>query len=541
MDLSVLIPARNEIYLARTVKDVLENIRGNSEVLVCLDGAWADPVLEDDPRLTVLFHNESIGQRAGTNDLAKLARGKFLMKLDAHCKVDEGFDVKLMQGFRDQGEDIVQLPALYNLHAFNWKCKKCGNEWYQSPTPQMCYEPGESRRINTKCDNKTDFEKIMVWEKRDSRRSETYCFDTDPHFQYHREQQRRAVGNYVESMSIQGSCFVVSAENYWKWNICDENIGSWGSQGIEVACKAWLSGNKVVTNRNTWYAHLFRTQGGDFGFPFENPGDKIQRAKSVVRDLFFNNAWDQQVRPLQWLIEKFDYPRDWTPEKVKELIKPFTPTSGTRKPTKGIIFYTTNQLPVKFATIIKEQILKANLPITSTSLKPMNFGNNIYVPRKPGRLTMFIQVLTALENSTADIIFFCEHDVLYHPSHFEFTPEEKDVFYFNNNVWKVDYKSRKALKVDVCEQLSGMCVYRSTALEWAREKVEQLRKDESNRHYEPQGKRGGWLSREPNVDVRHDNNFTPSRWSKDEFRNQKHTKGWTEGACPEWAKSILYS
>jgi len=31
-------------------------------------------------------------------------------------------------------------------------------------------------------------------------------------------------------------------------NICDEEFGSWGSQGLEVAIKTWLSGGKVMVS-----------------------------------------------------------------------------------------------------------------------------------------------------------------------------------------------------------------------------------------------------------------------------------------------------
>jgi hypothetical protein len=46
-DLSILIPARNEEWLSQTVKGILENKRGNTEVLVGLDGAWANPGIPD--------------------------------------------------------------------------------------------------------------------------------------------------------------------------------------------------------------------------------------------------------------------------------------------------------------------------------------------------------------------------------------------------------------------------------------------------------------------------------------------------------------
>lgn len=550
IDLSVLIPARNEIYLKRTIEDILANIRGNTEILVCLDGAWANPPLEDDPRLTVLYHNESVGQRAGTNDLARLARGKYLMKIDAHCKVSEGFDVELIKGFEKLGDNIVQLPVLYNLHAFNWKCKKCGNEWYQAPTPKMCYEPGESRKKNEACDNTTDFEKVMIWDRRISRKSEAYCFDADPHFQYDREQMKRSQGDFVESMSIQGSCFVVSREHYFKWNVCDESFGSWGSQGIEVACKAWLSGGKVVTNRHCWYAHLFRTQGGDFGFPFPIGGKQIDHAKQTARDLFYNNAWDQQVRPLQWLIEKFNYPRDWTPEKVEQLIKPWDKKTSGSKWTKGIIYYTDNQLNLKVARAVQERLKSMGLHITSASLKPMEFGNNIYVPRERGVLTMFIQILTALQNATEDIVYFCEHDVLYHPSHFEFTPSDKDKFYYNENVWKLDQQTGKAVHYR-SKQVSGIAVFRKTAIEHYTKRIDMVKKDgfsmkmgyEPGTHHRPERvddlTSAGWMSPLPNVDVRHAGNLSPTRWKKEEFRNQKYTAGWTEGdadSIPGWRR-----
>ena len=42
-DLSILIPARNEMFLARTIEDILTNIEGNTEIIAILDGCWADP------------------------------------------------------------------------------------------------------------------------------------------------------------------------------------------------------------------------------------------------------------------------------------------------------------------------------------------------------------------------------------------------------------------------------------------------------------------------------------------------------------------
>jgi len=43
------------------------------------------------------------------------------------------------------------------------------------------------------------------------------------------------------------------------------------------------------------------------------------------------------------------------------------------------------------------------------------------------------------------------------------------------------------------------------------------------------------MSEQPNIDIRHKGNLTPSRWSRDKFRNQKYCQGWTEAnEVPGW-------
>lgn len=287
--LSILIPARNEEFLKRTVEEIIKQKRGETEILVGLDGEWADPGIEDHPDVTILHVAESIGQRAMTNQLCRLSQAKYVMKLDAHVALDEGFDVKLME---DMNDNWTVVPIMYNLWAFDWKCKNCEHRVFQNPIPLSCENCGG------------EVERFMIWKPNPNRPTNTsYCFDSEPHFQYFSAYKKRQVGDLVDTMSIQGSCFMLTREKYWKFNICDEGLGSWGSQGIEVACKTWLSGGEVKVNKKTWYAHLFRT--GDFKFPYPTPTDSMRIAKAKTRDLFFHNNWPQQVRPLSWLVEKF--------------------------------------------------------------------------------------------------------------------------------------------------------------------------------------------------------------------------------------------
>lgn len=571
VDLSILIPARNEIFLKKTVENLLENIRGNTEIIVVMDGGWIDPPLEDNERVTIIEHNQSVGQRQGTNEACKLARGKWVMKIDAHCAVDEGFDVKMMKAMEGH-DDWTMLPTMYNLHAFNWKCKKCGNEWYQSPTPKECQLPGENKGKNPECDGKI-FEKKIYWKPRKSRRSECYRFDTTLHFQYWNKYGKNQDGDIIETMSAQGSCFMLTKKRYWELDISEEEFGSWGQQGTEVACKTWLSGGRLVTNRNTWYAHMFRTQGGDFSFPYKQDNKQVSHARKYSRDLFIYNRWKGQKKPLSWLLEKFKPVPDWHDKNGEKMLKKVVKEGEKFGANKGIIFYTDNKLTLKIAHKVQKQLRKVGLPIVSASLKKMdNMGFNIRLKRDRGWITMNMQILEALKALKTDYVFFCEHDVLYHQSHFDFTPPRDDVFYYNTNVWKVRAEDGHSIRVDDCRQLSGLVCNRELAIKHFQKRLNMLN-DESkrieetttmdsepyevrfNRYVRKVGFEPGTHNRServddiqsetfeselPNVDIRYGSNATATRWNPNQFRNKKYTEGWTEAKeVPGWGKVVF--
>lgn len=307
--LSILIPARNEIFLKQTVEDILKQKRGNTEIIIGLDGQWADPPIIDNKDVTIIHTSESIGQRAMTNQCARLSQAKYLVKVDAHCSFDEGFDVKLMADMQD---DWTMVPTMRNLHAFDWVCPD-GHRRYQSPSG-VCKECGKETTRDIK------------WIGKTNPQSNSYCFDSEPHFQYFKEFTKRPEyikdleSGLTESMSLQGSFFMCTRDKYWELELCDEAFGSWGSQGIEVACKTWLSGGRVVVNHKTWYAHLFRTQGGDFGFPYHNSERQIQGAKAYAKDLFFNNKWPKAKYKLPWLLEKFWPVKGWAQNDLDKIV-----------------------------------------------------------------------------------------------------------------------------------------------------------------------------------------------------------------------------
>lgn len=315
-DLSILIPAAREMFLAKTIEDILAHIEADTEVIAVLDGDWADPGIPQHERVNVIYLPKAIGQRAATNIAARLAQGKYVAKADAHCSFDQGFDRKMLEFFKEVGDEVVAVPIMRNLHAFDWKCYHCGNRTYQGPTLETCSQCGKGDKIHRR----------MVWEPREGRRSTSYSFDAEPHFQYfenhkHREGyiKDKEEKGYTETMSLQGSFFMASREKYWQWELCDEKLGNWGNQGIEVACAAWLSGGRVLVNHNTWYAHMFRTQGGDFGFPWENRGRETAKTKNNVKDKFWSSKHPTQIHPVSWLVEKFWPIPGWSEEDLAQL------------------------------------------------------------------------------------------------------------------------------------------------------------------------------------------------------------------------------
>lgn len=262
---SILIPARNEVYLQKTIENLLENAEEEIEIIAVLDGYWADPPIKDHPFVNIIHHTESKGQRQSINEAARVAKGKYIMKLDAHCAVDKGFDVKLK---RDCEYDWTVIPRMYNLDIETFKPK------LHKRTDYM-YINGEGDRLL---------------------RAEYYG-------------SRQPKNNIMidDVMCNMGPCFFMHRDRFLELGGMDEGHGSWGQMGVEVSCKAWLSGGRLVVNKNTWFAHWFRGGGGP-GFPYQISGRDQEKARKYSRDLWLNDKWEKQVRPFKWLVDKFNPP-----------------------------------------------------------------------------------------------------------------------------------------------------------------------------------------------------------------------------------------
>lgn len=214
----------------------------------------------------------------------------------------------------------------------------------------------------------------------------------------------------------------------------------------------------------------------------------------------------------------------------------------------GIIYYTSNRLKAEIKAGCWKQIEQSGLPITV----------NDKVVGAIGALSMFNQILDCLERSKEDYVFFCEHDILYHPSHFKFMPPQDDTFYYNINVWRWDYYSNKVVTYDQIASVSGLCVNRELAVEFYRKRLKIIAERgyaaiptfgnpawARSMGYEPgkfnkEGERAQkdeCRSEYPNIDIRHTRAMTipkmniadfkrvPSNWKEDVIEN---LPGWNK-------------
>jgi len=382
--LSIIIPSKNEKYLEPTLKNVLENAEGEIEIIVILDAWLPDPKIDmNDDRVIFVHYPDGIGQRGGINAGAKLAKGKYIMKLDAHCAVDKGFDVKLAA---DCEYEWTVIPRMYNL---------------------------DIKTFQPKMHKRTDYMYISSMSAEKPFRA-----------QYYGSRQPKNDIMIDDIMCCMGPCFFMHKDRFWELGGCDEDHGQWGQQGIEVACKAWLSGGALKVNKKTWFAHWFR--GGSYneiyspGFPYKISGNDQKKARRYSQDLWLNNKWEKQVRDFDWMVKKFN-PPTWNQDIT-------------------ILYYTANVVDKGMEYSVLRSLRAHHLPIVSVSQKPMDLGTNIVVPKERSLKNIYKQVLIAAKAAKTKYVALCEDDCLYTEEHFRHRPKKS--FAYNLNRWNLHLEEK---------------------------------------------------------------------------------------------------
>ena len=273
---SIVIPSRNEKFLQNTIDDLLKNAEGEIEIIVILDGYM--PELKKDDRVRFIHRGTPMGMRNGINAAVAISRGEYILKIDAHCMVDKGFDVKLAADCED---NWVVVPRRKRLDADNWCIQDVGK-------PDVDYE------YLSFPDNPADFGgpglNGKIWTERAKERKDILIDD---------------------NMSFQGSCWFMKKSYFYELELMDEeNYGAFWNEAQEIGLKAWLSGGRVVTNKKTWYAHLHK--GKKHGRGYRMDGSWLTKGATFTKNwLTFGKAWHKQTLPIEWLIEKFKPVPTW--------------------------------------------------------------------------------------------------------------------------------------------------------------------------------------------------------------------------------------
>ena len=282
--ISVIIPSRNEKYLAQTVDDLFAKAKGEIEVVVILDEN--DQPLKPRPNLIVRKKEGRPGLRSAINQAISLASGKFIMKTDAHCMFDVGFDLKLTQNCED---NWVAIPRRYSLDPEAWTIRP--------NRPIIDYEyfvfpwAGEA---GSKTGGK--------WYQRAEERKELVL---------------------DEDMAFQGSCWITTKEHLLNIRGFSDDTST-GDEFVceseELANKTWLSGGKVMVNKKTWYAHLYK--GKQYGRGYELDKRNTLAQRKFHDDYWMNDRWPKAIHKMSWLVEKFmpipGWPLDWENPKYQE-------------------------------------------------------------------------------------------------------------------------------------------------------------------------------------------------------------------------------
>lgn len=297
---SIIIPSRNgQPYTQQTIDDLLAKAEGDIEIIVVCDGVWPNPPLKNNPRVSVLHHgtvHDSLGMREGINRGIAVAKGKYIMKIDEHCMVDQGFDTKLKA---DCDDNWVVIPRRYRLDPENWKLQEDG----RPPVDYMYLAYPYERPYDKTC---------------------------GLHGAEDRQRGYDRKGILIDdTMSWQGSSWFTTR---YHWDrvireLSTEKYGTFTQEAQEIGNITWLSGGRLVVNKKTWYAHMHKGKKGK-GYGFSNEQYKKHMAGTERGRLFCIDYWVNNKhllehpdwRPFEWLLEKFAPVPTW-PENWREQIE----------------------------------------------------------------------------------------------------------------------------------------------------------------------------------------------------------------------------
>lgn len=298
--ISVIIPHRVDQYLNKTIEDLLAKARGEIEVIVVADGVWPSKIIQDD-RVRYVHHgthHDSPGMRISINRGVSIAKGDYLMKIDEHCMVSEGFDLELIKASQD---DWLQVPRRYRLDPEKWE----HTELNKPPVDYMYIEYPFLKPYDS-----TQGLHGQKWDQKGAERKDVMIDDL---------------------MTMQGSCWFMPRK-LWDSVIKEmetEKYGPFTMEAQELSNKVWLSGGRCVVNKNCWYSHYHKgTKGKGYGFS-NTQYEVFMEAKEKGRQ-YAIDYWlitKDYPRNFAWLVKKFwpipNWPEDWESRITEDALKDF--------------------------------------------------------------------------------------------------------------------------------------------------------------------------------------------------------------------------
>lgn len=289
IDLSVVIPNRNSPFTSKTIQSALNNADCEVEVIVNVDENWPDSLSEDE-RVHYIHPPSPIGLRQGINNCVRIAKGKYILKCDDHVLLAPGYGKILIENHKE--DNWVQIPRRYALDAENWVIEERDDNKY----------PVDYMYIDFPLKGKAHDDGIHGVEWRD-RRDDRLDIAID------------------ETPSMQGSCYFMT-RNYFinGLNYLQEDLyGQFAQESQEIGFKTWLSGGKLMVNKNTWYAHLHK--GNRYGRMYKFPGGTIE-ASNKSAEHWLNDREPNMKYKFEWFIDHFwpmpSWPDNWRNE-IKEM------------------------------------------------------------------------------------------------------------------------------------------------------------------------------------------------------------------------------
>ena len=263
---SVVIPVFHEPYLNRTIQSLLDNAKGEIEVILVLDGASPNEFLIKDARVKSIFKDHE-GMRAAINVGIRASRGEWFMKVDAHCSFSPGFDEVLV---RDCKESWLMVPRRYSLNEETW-------------------DIAEDRPM-------IDYQYLSF--PNDLGLRYGYSFQVT-------NSDRRTKNKIGETMTIQGSCWFANKKHFLDhvYPLDDKNYGTFVQEPQEIALKYWLGGGAVKVNKKIWYAHLSKRKkhydAGMFSSGYKQNAEALRGHEWATRH-WMNNEEPNMIHPFSW-------------------------------------------------------------------------------------------------------------------------------------------------------------------------------------------------------------------------------------------------